>query len=277
MKLKTFEQSLLEFDSRVLSNGTSVGDIRDIEILQRQLFFNQIFVSNTDEMFEKYTMNDLIPLYTKNMKSMYSNVANIIQNLMNIGHINFTREDSFEKRFTINEEIAGTVMTSYFQNINAVHYQFNSGELYYLSLLDDGTVVISYVDNKRAVYHKALHFGNTYWKTEECIAQHINHTIRSVFTIPIKVTTQRDNENIITKVEYSGDSNNMKKVMSIFGKKCLIISNPFIYTKDIGYMIESMVPKKKETQTKERIKIFNLLKKDKIIEYPAESFMTYLG
>lgn len=277
MIVKKFENSLLEFNERVLYNGHLFADTSSMEVLKNKLFFNQIFVSNTDEMFEKYNMNKLVRNYLKDMSQVNRNILTILRNVMRAADIEFTREDSFERRFAIYEELQNIVITDFYQSINSIHYQFKPSQLYYISYNIDGRIAISYVDMKHEIYHKAFHRGKTYWKVEECIASHINETLHAEFTIVVKITTSRDNGNVITKVEYNGDRDNIQKIISMFGRKCLVFRNPFIYTKDIEYTIKDLMPKKEEVQKLEHIDILDLLKQDRIIEYPRESFITYLG
>lgn len=277
MKLKSFETSLMEFNARVLTNGDSSNFTKDPTILLNRLFFNQIFLSNTDEMFEKYSMVDMVDTYIKNMEVVYRNIGNIIKNLMDITGCVFTREDSFERRYMMNSELDNIYITNYFTDINSFHYLFKTGEIYYLRMNNDGMIALSYVDRRRNAYKKALTYNNVYWKTDDCIRDQMSQTSDFPYTVAIKVTTLRDNQNVITKVEFNGSMEVMNKVSSIFGKKALIIMNPFLYTDDIKFMVQSFVPKVVETQNQDGINIKSLLKKDKVIEYPQDSFVNYLN
>lgn len=277
MKKVSFEESLLAFNYRVLSNGISEGEINDIETLKDQLFFNQIFMSNTDEMFEKYSMVNLIEDYVDYIRIIFSNMNNILANLMSISNMKFTKSDSFERRYVMNSELNDIEITEYFRDMSSFKYQFKSGELYYISIFKNGEIAVSYVDKKRVIYNKALQYEGVFWKTESCIADYINNKLNADSTVVVKVTTNRDNINIITKVEYIGNTRLMRYLTPIFGKSALIINNQFLYTKDIECLIKSLISKKKEIQRKEKINLKTLLKKDKIIEYPVDSFITYLG
>lgn len=276
MKKIPFENALLQFNQRVLCNGRSVGTINNIETLSNQLFFNQIFMSNTDEMFEKFSMIDYIHDYVESVKLVHLNLGNILTNVMRICNVTFTREDSFERRYMMNSELGDMVMTEFYQDINSVHYRFNSGELYYISTFENGTIGVSHVDKKRNVYQKPLEYNGVFWKTEDCIRDYIKDQLKADTTTIVKVTSLRDNQNVITKVEYSGKDKHMKKIASIFGHKCLIVNNPFIYSKDIEKMIKKFTQKKTEVQSIGNLGIRQLLQKDKIVEYPKESFFTYL-
>ena len=276
MKHKSFEASLMEFNFRVLTNGDSSDYTDDTAVLLNRLFFNQIFLSNTDEMFEKYSMINMVDVYTRTMTMAYKNISNIIKNLMDITGCTFTREDSFERRYMMNAELDNIYITNYFTDINSFHYLFKTGEIYYLRMNDEGTIALSYVDSRRNVYKKALTYNNVFWKTDDCIRDHMSSTSEFPYTVAIKVTTLRDNQHVITKVEYNGSTEIMSKVSSIFGKKSLIIMNPFLYTNDIKYMIQSFVPKVEELQNNRTIHMHSLLDHDSIIEYPQDSFMSYL-
>lgn len=270
-----FIKSLMSFNLRVLNNGKHTRT-NDIEELQRQFFFNKIFMSNTDEMFEKYNMIEIMDVYIQALGRMIQNVGGILSNIKSVEGITFTREDSFERRFSMNANLKDIFITQFYQNINEIHYQFESGRIYYLSSFANGSLSISSVDKNRAVYNSYLSMNNIYWKTDDCIRDYINEKLNAANTCAIKVTTDRKNKNVITKVEYNGDKRYIQRFISAFGKSALMIENPFMYLDDIDHIIESFIPKKKESQLVNKLNIRALMKKDKIIEYPTESFISYL-
>lgn len=270
------KESLMAFDLRVLDNGRC-DDNSSIEALKDKLFFNQIFVSNTDEMFEKYPMSDMMDTYLTGMRQVFNNVEAIVKRLQSISGLELSRQDSFERRYVIQTELNAIEVTEHFSNVNAVRYKFKSGELYYISTFENEGISISYVDKKRDVYNKVLGMNKTFWKTDECICEYINKTLKAKDTIIIKPTVSIDNSNIITKMEYNGSVDIMRDIASIFGQNILIFYNPMLYTKDIGRAISSLMPKRKESQSSKRLNISNLMKGDHLMEYPIESFDTYLN
>lgn len=270
-----FTKSLFNFNLRVLVNGNHESS-NNIEELQRQLFFNQIFMSNTDEMFEKYKMDDIVDVYIQALGKVIQNIGGIIYNLMNLTDIGFTREDSFERRFKMNSELKNIFITNHYSSINEVHYHFDSGKIYYISTFANGSISVSTVDQNRAIYNKFLSMNNLYWKTDDCIRDYINDQLDAANTCAVKITTERKNSNMITKVEYNGESRYIQRYVSMFGRNALMIENPFLYTKDIELMIDSFIPKKKESQIVNKLNVQALMKTDKIIEYPTESFISYL-
>ena len=270
------KESLMAFDLRVLDNGRC-SSTATLEELKDKLFFNQIYVSNTDEMFEKYPMFDLKDTYVSGMQQVLNNVQAIVDRLQRITGLELSRKDSFERRYVIETELNAIEVTEHFANINSVRYKFKSGELYYISLFDNDSISISYVDKKRDVYSKVLGMNKTFWKTDECIREYIKKSYKAKDTIAVKVTTAIDNANVVTKVEYNGSVDTMKQIMSMFGPNVLVMFNPMVYTKDIGKAISSAMPKKKESQLSKKLNINNLLKGDHLMEYPTESFETYLN
>ncbi len=275
MANNTFIQNLMKFNLRVLDNGTPDLDAT-MEDLKNKLFFNQIFVSNTDEMFSKYSMSKLHNTYISAMKHVYSNINRIILRFSMLTNIHLSENDSFERRYLMNAELPGLVITQIYTNINEVHYKFENAQLYYISTLNNNMIAISTIDMKREIYQKPLYKDNFFWKTDDCIRDFIKNDLGAIDTTTIKVTSLMDNDNVSSKVEYNGDTDLMKQHLSIFGRRALVLLNPYLYTKDIEQMIDMQLDKKKEVQEYKNINIKKLLKKDTIIEYPKETFGTYL-
>ena len=115
---KSFVKSLLEFNERVLYYG----DPRHNKV--DPLFFNQIFMSNTDEMFEKYDMSSVMDEYLSDLHQCINNIGMIIS----LSKINLALGDDgiFEEHFAVNRAIGGKMISTPLDR----DFQFRSGFIY---------------------------------------------------------------------------------------------------------------------------------------------------
>ena len=284
MKRIKFIRSLMNFNMRVLAQGTpNPNKTYTPKELKRMMFFNSVFMSNTNEMFEKYNTLSIIDTYVEALTKYISNVAWIIKSLItSVDGISFTRLDSFERRFAIFKNTSDVKVTEFFKSIDAVNYHFVSGQIYYISKYNNGTVGISSVDPNREIYNSPLMYisegEKVYLKTDDCIRDGLLMNPEVELSIAVRITTSRDNPDIITKVECNGKLDSFKILSPIFGDKALMIQNPFIYTNDIEQMISSSIndPDEKEIQDFKSINVSNVLSSEELIEYPSDSFDDYL-
>lgn len=81
----TFTRSLMEFNSRVLTQGTPQEKIQytaaDINEL---LFFNRVFLTNTEEMFTKHDTDAILDEYADLVRSYIDNIKNIVDRFQQI-------------------------------------------------------------------------------------------------------------------------------------------------------------------------------------------------
>lgn len=269
-----FEQSLIQFNARVLYNGIPTEEHPTIEYLQNKLMFNQIYMSNMDEMFGKYSMTDSAMLYMKGLHTVFKNITKILKDFKDITGCELSHDNSFERRYVINSELVYRCTTTYIDPENT-RFSFTPGEIYYVGWNEvKDTISISEVDPRCHIYKKALSYGNTFWKTDECILAAVARKV-SGRVVAIKVTSNRLNSSMIEKVEFNGDPAVIKRIANMFGY-ATIIGNPFMYTNDIKYMISSFATKVNEMQNDNLVDIEELLTHDQIIEYPKDSFLSYL-
>jgi len=125
----SFIKSLMEFDKRVLYQGTPRnGIVYDMKSLKEILFFNEVFMSNTNEIFEKHRTTEILDDYVKCLNKYISNVSMIIQHAISVKReLFFTRQDSFERRFAINTTLENQVITQYYPDIRMFNYPFERG------------------------------------------------------------------------------------------------------------------------------------------------------
>lgn len=274
----------MEFNKRVLYQGTMcVGNNYGMEDLKSKLFFNNIFINNMQEVFQRYDTSIIIDDYIESLGTYTSNINGIIRHATTLKpSIKLSLDDSFEKRLTIEKIMDDQVMTKFFPTNEDIKYKFINGEIYYISLLVNGYLAISFVDPRRSVYHDILKYntteGTVYWKSDDCIKEYIHMTYQTIDTIAIRVTNSEKDPFDVTKVEYNGNTEFMRRIISLFPSSALILSNPYIYIDDIDRIISSNIditPPVPQPNY-ETIKLDSLFNKDAFIEYPNDSFDEYL-
>jgi len=282
MKQISFIKSLMQFNKRVLFQGSIKKNHKyTFAELKNKLFFNKVFISNMQEMFQKYDVKSIIPEYTEELSQYISNINDIIIAMYDEKNfIKFSRENSFERRLSIEGTISNHVITKIFDNINCIDFKFINNYIYYLSLFANGQVAISYVDMRSAIYKEVIscqmEYHKLHWKTDDCIRDYIRDTSRAIDTIAIRVTT-RIKDNSVSKVEYSGSTEVMRNLVQIFRPDTLIVSNPFIYVDDIEIILDKYIPVIPITKPKfDVFKLEDLFDKDILLEYPNDSFDEYL-
>ncbi|MCM1233264.1 MAG: phospholipase D-like domain-containing protein, partial [Ruminococcus flavefaciens] len=116
-----------------------------------------------------------------------------------------------------------------------------------------------------------------YWKTDSCICDYLNRKFGIQNTTVIKVTRSNDDRRI-TKVEFSGDRSFMTMIVPLFPKDVLILSNPYIYTDDIKMVIDRKTDSRfvKHISAFQPVRLEDIFRKDRLIEYPRDSFDQYL-
>ena len=284
-----FIRSLMEFNKRVLYQGTLIQNKKyNLDEIEKKLFFNKIFISNMQEMFQKFDTRNIIDDYVEELSQYIININEIIKAIsISKSNIKISREDSFERRLSIEGKIAHQLITNTFNNIQeASTFKFVNNCIYYISLFYNNSINISYIDMKSAIYNETINCQMSdyklYWKTDDCITDYIQDKFKPIDTIAIRVTTHMK-KGYITKVEYNGSSAIMRKLISMFQSKLymdkpLIVSNPFIYVDDIEMIVNKNIDIKPPI-TKSSFKSLNintLMRKDTLLEYPNDSFDEYL-
>lgn len=284
MRQIPFIKSLMEFDKRVLWQGNISSEKKyAINELKDKLFFNKIFMSNTQEIFQKYNTSPIIEDYIEGVTQYISNVNKIIAAITKEkDSIRISREDSFERRLSIEGKIPDQIISKVFHKNDTIEYKFLNNHLYYLSLFDNENIMISYIDMRSAIYQEVINCQmdgyKLYWKTDDCIRDYIRDKYHSIDTIAIRITASMNKSNAVTKVEYNGSTEIMKLMISLFPSKALILSNPFIYVDDINTILKQNMDIKPPVS----IPVFDsndledLINHDRLIEYPNDSFDEYL-
>lgn len=285
MQTISFIRSLMEFNKRVLYQGLLYrGKSYNMEDLKNKLFFNSVFISNMQEMFQKYDTSPIVDDYIDSMGTYMSNVSSIIRHASVLNpKIRITRDDCFERRIAVDKMVGDQVISQFYPSVEAAtRHHFINGEIYYISLLLNGYVTISFVDPRRSIYHDIIKCDfpdyTMYWKADDCIKSYIHDAHQTVNTIAVKVTTSLKESSEVTKVEYSGDTEFMKKIINIFPTSALVISNPFIYTDDIKRVIETNMDVKPPVPKPSfaPMQLESIFDHDVLIEYPNDSFDEYL-
>ena len=287
MKHLPFVRSLMEFNKRVLSQGSLEDQSYDMEKLHQKLFFNQVFMGNTHEMFQRYPDPNIMDDYIESLNEYISNVSKIINWMCHLTNdIRMGTESTFESRLMIEDFMKDCMITKWYpiQDLSLEAIQndlmFMDGQICYLSLYWD-MLGVTFIDPKRSIYHNVIHMefpGYTmYWKTDEAICDYLNRKFGVNNTVAVK-PTMSTNKGKVTKVEFNGDSMVIETVVKIFPRSALVVSNPFIYTDDIKMILESKI-KKKAVNAKPsfiHMDLEEIFKKDRLIEYPRDSFDQYL-
>lgn len=283
MKRINYVSSLMNFQERVLTQGIVRKSQSTLEELESDLFFNNIFISNMDEMFEKHDCSIIINRYSEAIKVYINNIKNIINKITEINpKININKKDSFERRFEAECRLSGNISHEYITDKD--NFTFKSGELYYVSITKND-IIISHIDSRLNIYKspmKCIGKNNVeYWKTDKLICDYLDNVFNIRNTTAIKVTTNRKNNNIINKIEYNNQSfikfNNIDKFKKILNNRTILVYNPYLYINDLSQIIKESISDENEKQKHHFIPGGVLLSKDRLIEYPTDSFYDYLN
>lgn len=282
--LESFIRSLMEFNKRVLYQGhINPKSNYTLEELKSKLFFNEIFISNMQEVFQKYDASVIMDDYVEYLGGYIKNISLLIHKMIyKKGNIELRFDSNFEKRLMMEKMLTDQVMTQFYQNIDNVNHRFINGEIYYISVLKNGYIAISFVDPRRSAYKNIFshkYSNNTvYWKTDDCIKEFIQTMYSTTDTIAIRVTTSDKDPMKVTKIEYNGNTEFMKGIVSLFPHSALIVSNPYIYTGDIDMILKDNITSAPVINKArfERPRLESIFDKDILIEYPNDSFDEYL-
>lgn len=288
MKELPFVRSLMEFNKRVLSQGSlHENNASTMLDLKERLFFNQVFISNTHEMFQRYPNPDIMDDYVESLNNYIVNIVGIINRMMRIRRdVRIGMESTFESRLMIEGFMEDCLITKWYPieeldlEMIMKDQMLLDGKIYYLSIYC-GQLGITFIDPKRSVYHNVVHMdfpGYTmYWKTDMAICDYLDRKFGVNNTIALKPTLLIG-KNRITKIEFNGDPWLIKTILRVFDEDTLIISNPYIYTDDIKMIIESKVEVSPVKQKPSFIPVDleDIFQKDRLIEYPRDSFDQYL-
>lgn len=279
-----FIKSLIEFDKRVLNQGSLIDNkIYSLEELQNLLFFNNVFISNTDEIFERHNCDiiykdfvECLNVYLYNMKRIKHKIFEICRNMK---EIDISRHSQYMPSIfqKIQSHIEDSLKVNKYEDIAGLTREIDSGKIYYLSI---SSMELISIDPESSVYKEPIFYDLKrevgFCNTLDAVSKYISNKFGFMDITVIRVI--RDRNNIISKVEYCGhgDLDDMKK---IFGADTLIVQNPFLYTNDLAQLIDKngSEPKPIEIQSKMHYDLNTIFERDILIEYPLDSFMEFLA
>ena len=275
-------RSLMAFNRRVLEQGTPGNPmgINDINQLSELLFFNVVFGSNMDEMFQKYDMTKFMDEYVEMCQQRTRNINAIIHRFnMIAGDAVIVNADTFENRILFEKyrssmewEVVGWNDESLRQPIQNVMYHVAGDQ-------DDKMMNVMAIYPPAAIYDAPLSANLNgrafYWKTDFVIRSANAHGT-PIMTFRVTRSNDRKSGFKITKVEYTGDPGLMQKIRSNFPDDALVISNPYLYTDDLVAIINTKVQKKETIQRCNPINLQDIFRRDQLIEYPYHSFDEYI-
>ena len=289
MNTISFIESLMRFNLRVLEMGDlEEGVIYTMQELKEKLFFNQIFMSNTHEMFQKYACNEIIEEYIEGVEEYTDNIDDIINHIENNDvNTRISRYEDFDQRLYSEINIKDDfIVNGILPRGHKLSYKFLPDIIYYLTLFEGmDNIVLSFIDPRHHIYditpyikRDHLYPGYTiYYKSDDCIINRISNRFEGKPTVAIKVTTLRDDPSMVTKVEFNGKKEYMEMMKMVFPDDVLIISNPYIYTDDIKRIINMGIKEiPKVYQSINKVNIFQVFEKDILLEHPMTSFDAYI-
>lgn len=275
--------SLMNFNKRVLAQGTiqDLSSVKNVNDLKDQLFFNSVFLSNMDEMFQKYNMSDheekyeqLIRRYVQNVNFLISRYTEITGECINHGQ-------SVLQPWEM--EILGKDLPIQQFDIKDIHRyhgnKFKEGIIYHL-VTDGNTGSVYYIDPNDPIFEKLLQWNSKnckwYCKIDALIRQLLFYKIKK-FATTIRVVKNRKTHEI-TKIEYSGHCKALNIMKSIFRDGTLMVYNPYLYTKDIDLIFDThYVEYFREFQYNQPVLFKDVFNEDIMIEYPQNSFAEHLN
>ena len=281
-------ESLMEFQRRVLFQARNAS-------MKDRLFFTNIFMSNTNEMFQKYDMRPVMNKYIDEVGECINNYEQVLAGLNENETIIIDDSDSFERRhnsvFRIGNN-ARDIRIDYSYYRSDVCNCLRENDIYYMLInfnMNPKIINFKHIDMKHSLYSEP--FSSTingitnYWPIVETIRKFYETDDTKVVAIKVTKSLRVSREcgddgntcsyHEITKVEYSGETDAMMRVKDIFGD-ALIIRNPCLYTKDIEFIVNKLYPSPVEKQVYRPIKTLDLMDDDILIEYPNDTFDDYL-
>lgn len=285
MKTISFYDALLGFNERILHEGIIEEDKNySFEELLNRIKFDEIFCSNMNEMFQKYSVNKIKSKYLSMRKIMF----NSINSALNI-------IDDIET----NDEISDDLYS--FIKLNSKEVKDNSfdqSQIYYL-MISSSSMKIIYFDKN--IFNEIIdRFGISYlykykFKIESMISEILLSIYKSQYIVPFKITYKGDpskfhNVSSISKIEYmvksNGDIINIQsKMIDIFtnifnpNQNNILITYTSILSFDgIKYAISRYIKNdRKEIPKIKNISFNDIFDHDILLEYPHDSFDSFLN
>ena len=105
----SFVRSLMDFQERVLAQGTPNKQKYSFKELKELIFFNKILISNCNEMYEKYNMDPYMETYVKLLAVYENNIHQIKEFLDKLG-VDINSDYDFEQRLLMATEIGDQII-----------------------------------------------------------------------------------------------------------------------------------------------------------------------
>lgn len=279
-----FLYSQMSFNERVLEQGrVTKGRSYSASELKQLMFFNDVFTSNCDELFEKYDMlSNVITQYIGCMQMYSLNLKGIVDCLKYQYGINISHQGSFESRWTTVMRAKQYAITTYHDPRLGIQFPFENGRMYFICRWNDRLAITTF-DPNTSVFESPISCnysdGTVYWKTDECLMDMVKSMFDTESVLGVSVIRHKEAPHTITKVHYIGDQKLLDEIRPLFGYKSIMIHNWTLYTDDIKQIIKSLIPKKEVIEYQQSFRFIDLKGLsdiDFLVEYPSESFDSYL-
>ena len=250
------EFSLAKFAERVLHTGIIHRNLSINEIM-KQFFFNKVFYKNIEEVFYKMNFNPILNLYSYLLKEFNRNME-IISDIL---HIDFNVKSMIIPD-KIHEEVIGDIYS----------YQFKEG-ISYITIKDQ-SIIVSYIDMNSDCYKNPL-LKDMNIKVDYAIKNSLKFKHQAPTYI---IKAFHDKNKQLVRIEY-----NDKNFINIFNKEFpyFITLNKFLFIDDIECMIRNHpdYDEIKDIRIPDypEITLNRILQEDQLVQYPYESFDSYLN
>lgn len=265
MHKETISISLFEFNKRVLYQGMVDSNKEySLEELNRLLMFNDIFVSNINEMFIKGGMSlDLIKRLEKLLKVYDSNVEMIRHRIAKI-------DTSINLLLEVDEyNLDPKVEKFIFDNLKCIEYdrveKLSDKGIYFIAVDYDNKYYIMDINNIKSIHYQETNLV----KYDYIVKLYLKKYFR--YAMAFKITYDRFNKDI-TKIEWNGDIILSPRIAKFANPYTRWVYNDNIYIRDL----KDMMCKYRFSGTSERIDVSNVKNKDLLIEYPKHDFESFL-
>lgn len=258
MKKKMIIKSF-EFNKRVLYQGILSKDklYSNIE-LDKLLMFNSIFISNMNELFSKYNINDKIVSEYKKLLIIYNNNINLLREEICIANnLNYKKYISEEDLIELTPSLMNNLEIRNLNNIKT----FEENRLYFISEHKGRYVIIN-----PKIGFETIRIGNVLFNYEKCIKLYLNEVFSN--TICFKVLYHKDK---ICKIDFNGNKNLIKVIKNKIDSNPIIVYNDNIHIKDLKDICSYSIPIEKT-----HMDVSNVLNKDILFEYPENDFGDFL-
>lgn len=263
MKFISRVKSLVKFNFRVLFEGKLSKKDYSLEEIHNKLKFNIIFYNNMNEIFQKYSVEQvesIVDLYQKGIKIYNNNIFDII-NRLNLKD-SLLNNIKNEVNFNLNE----------FKTLKLYKETFINNRIYYLIINREGNINIKYFQSEE-IYSK---FNKNYINFNNFIKENLQNQYNSeVFWFRIQLS---DHTKSIIKVEISEISEkNIEVLNKIFSSTEFLIENPWLDCSYLDYFIKNQYQKTEFIQKKINLTVEKVFESDQLMAFPDISFDSYLS